>query len=208
MILIALSCARVGYRRDNLNFARRCMALPGVAAHSMIIEICPVGQQLRARGCRFAAVGQTASGKHGLSRAVRPSRRFAECASPVNLRSTTPEAESPRQILFTLLFIQPVVRSFASLTPKGASKMLRATGHARMVTLLSDCSLPSHRRIEDAGARVKCAHGIKACITLLELGLGPCSAAAKRQPSGARALMNKNCARFVGSQAGAKDFHL
>ena len=29
--------------------------------------------------------------------------------------------------------IQPVVRSFASLT-KGASKMLRATGHARMVT--------------------------------------------------------------------------
>ena len=33
-------------------------------------------------------------------------------------------------------FIQPVVRSFASLTygaSKGASKMLRATGHARMV---------------------------------------------------------------------------
>ena len=35
-----------------------------------------------------------------------------------------------------LLIIQPVVRSFASLTPKGASKMLRATGHARMVKLL------------------------------------------------------------------------
>ena len=30
----------------------------------------------------------------------------------------------------SLNFIQPVVRSFASLSPKGASKMLRATGHA------------------------------------------------------------------------------
>ena len=45
--------------------------LPGVAAHSMIIEICPCGaaasllrRALRARGCRFAAVGQTASGKN------------------------------------------------------------------------------------------------------------------------------------------------
>ena len=37
--------------------------LPGVAAHSMIIEIFPARLAISARGCRFAAAGQTTSGK-------------------------------------------------------------------------------------------------------------------------------------------------
>ena len=59
------------------------------------------------------------------------------CAAPlyVSLRSgfvvLTTKPGDPRQG-----FIQPVVRSFAPLTPKGASKMLRATGHARMVSYI------------------------------------------------------------------------
>ena len=64
----------------------RISGLPSVAAHSMIIEkFAPVGQQLRARGCRFAAVGQTASGKEwGRSDAMTvgctPTRPFARAA--------------------------------------------------------------------------------------------------------------------------------